>query len=158
MIKRAERIGDPWSGHMAFPGGHLDADDEHALGAARRETWEEIGLDTHRYTQQIGRLSDVFISPFSRRKPMVITPYVFEIVELPELNLNHEVDRIVWVPISFVADPQNRQTMQWQRQGKDVTLPCYWWQQHRIWGLSLGMLDELLLVLRGISFDVRSRR
>ena len=24
FIKRAEKTGDPWSGHMAFPGGHLD--------------------------------------------------------------------------------------------------------------------------------------
>ena len=24
MIKRAEREGDPWSGHMAFPGGRKD--------------------------------------------------------------------------------------------------------------------------------------
>ena len=28
MIKRAEREGDPWSGHMAFPGGRQDAVDQ----------------------------------------------------------------------------------------------------------------------------------
>ena len=27
MIRRAERKGDPWSGHMAFPGGMVDAKD-----------------------------------------------------------------------------------------------------------------------------------
>ena len=46
FIKRAEKPGDPWSGHMAFPGGHLEPKDadlkEHV---ACRETLEEIGLD-----------------------------------------------------------------------------------------------------------------
>ena len=27
MIKRAEREGDPWSGHMAFPGGRMEKSD-----------------------------------------------------------------------------------------------------------------------------------
>jgi hypothetical protein len=31
MIKRAEREGDPWSGHMAFPGGRMDAVDRNGF-------------------------------------------------------------------------------------------------------------------------------
>jgi demethylspheroidene O-methyltransferase len=31
FIERARREGDPWSGHMALPGGRVDPDDEHAL-------------------------------------------------------------------------------------------------------------------------------
>ena len=31
FIKRAERDGDPWSGHMAFPGGHMEPDDNLSL-------------------------------------------------------------------------------------------------------------------------------
>ncbi|MEZ5557393.1 MAG: hypothetical protein R3E86_02440, partial [Pseudomonadales bacterium] len=29
FIQRAQKDGDPWSGHMAFPGGHLDPTDAH---------------------------------------------------------------------------------------------------------------------------------
>ncbi len=44
MIKRAEREGDPWSGHMAFPGGRMDKADAHGYAVAVRETAEEVGL------------------------------------------------------------------------------------------------------------------
>ena len=42
LIRRAERKGDPWSGHMAFPGGREDARDESLLETALRETREEL--------------------------------------------------------------------------------------------------------------------
>lgn len=48
MIKRAEREGDPWSGHMAFPGGRMDKADAHGFAVAVRETEEEIGLTSGR--------------------------------------------------------------------------------------------------------------
>ncbi len=40
MIKRAEREGDPWSGHMAFPGGRMDPTDQNGYAVAVRETEE----------------------------------------------------------------------------------------------------------------------
>ena len=59
MIRRAEHEGDPWSGHMAFPGGRLEAQDRNGLAAARRETEEEIGLHLGTGEPCIGRLSDL---------------------------------------------------------------------------------------------------
>jgi hypothetical protein len=44
MIKRASREGDPWSGDLALPGGHVE-DNEDDIQAACRETLEEVGLD-----------------------------------------------------------------------------------------------------------------
>ena len=40
FIKRADKKGDPWSGQMAFPGGHLDKADADLKAAAMRETEE----------------------------------------------------------------------------------------------------------------------
>ena len=44
MIKRAEAEGDPWSGHVACPGGRMDPGDHDLEQTAIRETWEETGL------------------------------------------------------------------------------------------------------------------
>lgn len=147
MIKRAERVGDPWSGHMAFPGGRMDRPDRTGLRTAMRETEEEIGIQLDRAGSCIGRLSDIVSRPHSGRSPMVVTPYVFHLHTPVAIEANHEVAEAVWVPLAFLRDPQNRRSMSWRKRGVSLTLPCYDFDGRRIWGMSLGMLDELLAVI-----------
>jgi 8-oxo-dGTP pyrophosphatase MutT (NUDIX family) len=144
FIHRAEDPRDPWSGHMAFPGGRLDASDDTTLAAALRETREEIGLDLERTGESIGRLSDVSAVGRGRPVSMVITPFVFVVEDVPPLVPNHEVAAVVWVPTEFLADHSNLETMEYQRAGLSLDLPCYRYKDHLIWGMTLGMVDELL--------------
>jgi 8-oxo-dGTP pyrophosphatase MutT (NUDIX family) len=147
MIRRAERSGDPWSGHMAFPGGRKDPADRNTLATALRETREEIGLDASTHARLLGRLSDIATHPRLRGGPMIITPYVFHLRTETELVPNHEVAETVWVPLGFLAERGNREKMRWAPNGVPLELPCYQFGGRRIWGLSLMMLDELLGVL-----------
>ena len=147
MIRRAEREGDPWSGHMAFPGGRKDKVDRNTLATALRETEEEVGLQAADVARLLGRLSDVAAHGRLRHGPMVITPYVFSLPERFPLQPNHEVAETVWIPLAFLADRANREIMRWAPNGVPLELPCYLFGGRRIWGLSLMMLDELLEVL-----------
>lgn len=144
MIKRADREGDPWSGHMAFPGGRMETDDEHGRATAERETREEVGVDPPQVGHCIGRLSDILSRPHSGRRPMVITPYVYAVQVMPEPKPNHEVAEVIWLPLEFLFDSGNREQMIWERGRLKLQLPCYHFQGKRIWGLSLVMLDELI--------------
>jgi 8-oxo-dGTP pyrophosphatase MutT (NUDIX family) len=144
FIHRAEDPRDPWSGHMAFPGGRVDPRDDDPLAAAVRETREEVGIDLPSFAEQIGRLSDVAAIGRGRPMNMVINPYVFAAETVPSMMPNHEVAAIVWVPASFLADHRNRESMDYQRGGLSFELPCYRYQDHLIWGLTLGMVDEIL--------------
>ncbi len=144
FIHRAEDPRDPWSGHMAFPGGKVDDADADSLAAALRETREEVGLDLKADALALGRLSDVRAVGRGRPLSMVISPYVFELQTTPQLRTNHEVETAVWVPVDFLTDHANRETMPYRRYGLSLELPCYRYDGHLIWGLTLGMADDLL--------------
>lgn len=144
MIKRADREGDPWSGQMAFPGGRLEPDDAHSLDAARRETEEEIGLHLGAKEPCIGRLSELNAVNPRFRKGLVISPFVFHLKRSVNFHPNEEVAEVVWVPLEFLLDTDNRQEMEWKRGAVKLRMPCYFYEGRRIWGLSLRMLDELM--------------
>jgi len=142
FIRRAEHPLDPWSGHMAFPGGMVDAGDADSLAAARRETHEELALDLDRQAALLGRLSDV--KPLSLRASLAISPFVFALRGAPALLPNDEVQEALWIPWSFFAERGNRSTFFWTRNGVPVPMPCYKWGERVVWGLTLRMVDELL--------------
>jgi 8-oxo-dGTP pyrophosphatase MutT (NUDIX family) len=144
FIQRTEHPEDPWSGHMAFPGGRVDEGDDGPVAAAIRETREELALDLEAAGELIGRLSDVPAVGRGRPLPLVIEPYVFQIQGDPEFVLNYEVSAVVWVAMSFLTERSNRSQMDWQRGGEGVKLPCYRYEGYLIWGLTFGMVDELV--------------
>ncbi|MFV0476867.1 MAG: NUDIX hydrolase [Parahaliea sp.] len=149
MIKRAERKGDPWSGHMAFPGGRMDPNDSSVFATALRETDEEIGLHLPDSASRIGRLSDIQAQPHKGMFGMIVTPYVFRLEQDVAFSPNYEVAEVVWVPLEFLLDTDNRESMVWQRGKLSLTLPCYLYEGRRIWGMSLMMLDELMDLVEG---------
>ena len=104
FIKRAEKAGDPWSGHMAFPGGHRDAQDATLRAAAVRETDEEIGLDIST-ASVLGELPRQ--RPMSVRSNMLVAPFVFAIDGDPAFTLNHEVAATVWTPLAPMHQGSN---------------------------------------------------
>ena len=149
MIKRAERKGDPWSGHMAFPGGRMDRDDRNGFAAAVRETEEEVGLRLGPEDRCIGRLSDLNARPHKGAFGMAVSPFVFHLDREVSFVPNYEVAEVVWVPLEFLLDTDNREQMVWERTGVRMPLPCYFYEGRRIWGLSLAMLDELMDLVEG---------
>jgi len=151
MIRRAEREGDPWSGHMAFPGGRMDRTDANGYEVAVRETEEEIGILLAEKGECIGRLSELFARPRRGMLGMAVSPFVFRLDREVAFTPNHEVAEVVWVPLEFLSDPGNRDEMIWNFGGARMPVPCYYYEGRCIWGLSLMMLDELLDLVMGTS-------
>ena len=74
LIKRATYVGDPWSGHIAFPGGRHEPSDATLEHTAIREAREEVAIDLSRHGRVLGRMYDV--SPQTVVvAPLVLTPY-----------------------------------------------------------------------------------
>ncbi len=147
MIQRAVREGDPWSGHMGFPGGRKDASDATDVACAKRETREEIGFDLDTYGEFICQLSDVNTGWRADRPEMLVAPFIFRVDSTPDFELNHEVDDTLWVPLSFLLDDANRSRHQWDWRGEVLESDAFTYDNRLIWGLSLMMIDELLEII-----------
>jgi 8-oxo-dGTP pyrophosphatase MutT (NUDIX family) len=153
-IRRVENPGDPWSGHVAFPGGHVDPDDRDVVHAAAREALEEVGLDLARDATVLGRLNDVRALAGGRVLPMAVTPVVFalaaERAEAVTLRPDPaEVAAVFWVPLERLASGAHDGTLPWRRPGFDseVTVPCWRIAGECIWGLTYYMTCGLLAVV-----------
>lgn len=146
FIRRAERSGDPWSGHMAFPGGRHEARDASLLDTALRETREEIGLDLSTAGALIATLPDV---P-THKTGLVVRPYVFALRREHDLALSDEVAEIVWTGVAPLLRGEGAGTFRYQPEDRDATfvLPCFRVHGHVVWGLTYRMLELLFEALR----------
>lgn len=144
LIRRAIRPGDPWSGHMAFPGGIIQPDDNSASDAAIRETHEEIGINLYKCARFSKRLSDLLTRRHHKFLPMVVSPFLFLLTHKVEFTTNEEVDEVIWVPLAYFKDPANRETMIWQVGPLKLRLPCVRYQGYMIWGLTYMMIQDVI--------------
>ena len=147
FIKRAEVQGDPWSGHMAFPGGHRDEKDENLVVAAIRETWEEIGLSL---TQQnyLGSLSHQRPANRSRNRILQVAPYVFGIHDDPLLSPNHEVADVVWGSMQDMINGSIHATKKLHFGSGSGHFNGYELESnHFVWGLTYRTLQTLFSAL-----------
>lgn len=145
FIRRSDNPRDPWSGHMAFPGGRAEPFEAHDTRlTAERETHEELGFELSSSGQLHGRMSDLLASAHGRTLPLVITPWIYSVPDSPLFRPNHEVAEALWVPLSFFRDPGNRESFDYEVAGHTLRLPRYAYEGRVIWGLTLKMVDELL--------------
>src|SRR5690242_9843497 len=105
MIKRAEVERDPWSGHVACPGGRMEPTDRDLEHTAIRETWEETGIDLSRDGRILGTLDDITPRTPSL-PPLVIRPFVAIVRPDVALVESEEVAEVFWVPLSTIRDTE----------------------------------------------------
>jgi 8-oxo-dGTP pyrophosphatase MutT (NUDIX family) len=148
LIKRAAHEGDPWSGHVAFPGGRRATADDDLLATALRETAEETGVDVSGSGLLLGALDEV--EPRTHRlPPLVIAPYVVAVPEHTELRPDpREVEKALWVPVSELLHPHAATTVRIDLGDATLPFPCYRYGELTIWGLTERILNQFLRVWR----------
>lgn len=149
FIKRAERIDDPWSGHIAFPGGKVDEEkNEDWLTAAYREVFEEIGVNLEESASLIGALNDIKTQKHGKMYPMVIRPFVFILEKDIMFSINTEVDECFWIPLTHIVSKESHKHFEYSWQGNIVTLPCIYYNNYKIWGITHLMISNFLEILK----------
>ena len=144
FIKRPDNERDPFSGHMAFPGGRMELDDNSKLDTAVRETLEEVGININRSARVLGALDDV--NPNNpRARNYVVTPYLSILEEEVDITPDaNEVEKTIWVPMHHLVDDKNTQVRIRVRDGREVKDYAYNYDQYLIWGMTGRVLHQFL--------------
>ena len=146
LIRRADCPGDPWSGHMALPGGRHQPSDPDLLSTVIRETREEVGIDLVR-EQLLGGLDDVMprtpVLP-----PIAVRPFAFLLPARPRLVLNPEVAASQWVTIEDLLQPGGYHLASLEVGGQIRDVQAYRLADTVVWGMTERILTGLLEQLR----------
>ncbi len=141
LIRRAELERDPWSGHIAFPGGRVELSDADLLHTAQRELEEETGLLIAR-DSYMGRLDD--LHPRSQHLPSIaVTPFVAWLESRVPIQESVELAGHFWVPLPDLASPALRSSLLRQqpypRQFETIEIAGV-----TVWGMTLSIIDNFL--------------
>lgn len=144
FIRRAERAGDPWSGHIALPGGRKEPGDADLLATAIRETREEIGVDLPPGAL-LGALDD--LQPGTPvLPPLIIRPFVFGVDPRPAAGTSDEVVSSYWIPLESLHAARGLAKVTIRE--KSVEVPCFKLRDLPeglvVWGLTYRILNGLL--------------
>ena len=148
FIERARHEADPWSGHMAFPGGRVDPDDPDPRAAAERETYEEVGLEIGD-ARYVGRLPDLAGRGAAGEHGLVISGHVYCLEqEAPLVIDTAEVQQAFWFPLFDLQAPERHVPHTYP--GAEVEFPGILVGEpgrHVVWGLTYRFLEEFFSIV-----------
>ncbi|MEN9360751.1 MAG: hypothetical protein RL095_2286 [Verrucomicrobiota bacterium] len=136
LLRRAHNPLDPWSGHIALPGGRLESG-ESLVDAARRETFEETGIVLDP-SHCLGPLPPASAG----RRPMLVQPFLFRLDRLPPTRPDpEEVAWAEWIPLDELSD-LSRHRLHTFIPGRQH--PCVPVRDTLLWGFTYGVLARWL--------------
>ena len=144
FIVRALREGDPWSGQIAFPGGHSEPQDQSMRETAERETTEETGIDLKKVATYLGEIEPIKATPRKTGKELKVYPFVYLLDDpYPSIHLNYEVSDIIWGSLVDMHSGDSRTEHIFEIDGKEQCFPGYDLGSHTVWGLTYRMIHVL---------------
>ena len=143
FIKRTEHKDDPFSGHVAFPGGKKKESDATLLDTAAREVGEELGFDAWEEGEILGEMD--FFRPLTPSvRSYAVKPFISVVQSEPEFISNREVSEIFRIPVSHLLDAKNRTVRKRRRAGMLIDDHVFRYRGHIIWGLTGRILSDFL--------------
>ena len=145
LLERTADDRDPWSGHLAFPGGRIDTSDLSLLHCAIRETFEECGIqlqEKHMHTV----LPSAPAGRFVAQKTLWVQPFHFYLAELPDITLQQK-EIAAWhlLKVEDFLDPLNHKQEAFSHKTPEKLFPCIAVGNKLLWGFTYGVLFRELV-------------
>lgn len=148
LIRRAERDGDPWSGHIALPGGRRDAADRDLLETATRETLEETGIGLDAARPGVALDDHAPLTPVL--PPILVRPFAFLLDHEPPVTPSVEVAASAWVPLAVLADPAAYRPTELEVRGARHRVSGYHLDAGLLWGMTERILTPVIARWRAL--------
>ena len=131
-------------GEVAFPGGKREPEDRTPWVTARREAWEEVGLQED-LVHALGELS-----PLVTRTGFEVHPCIARVPARLELKIDYgEFDSLFTLPLKRFADRQVFRLERMEVEGVERMVPHYQVNDDNIWGVTAAVLA----MLANIAYD-----
>ena len=139
LVKRAEVLGDPWSGDIAFPGGKRAPQDRDIMHTVVREVREETNVDLEANTF-LGKMDIVFSTV---RPEYSILPLVFLQNMEPDMKINEELTSFLWTPFNKLVRSRGRTRI------KNFEVSVFHVNEEVVWGLTYRIIENLVELAMG---------
>lgn len=137
-------------GEVAFPGGKREPEDACPWVTAKREAWEEVGLqadDVH----ALGELQ-----PMITRTGFEVHPCVARIPTGLSLRVDtQEFDTVFYQPLSVFCDQRSLEIQSYVVDGREVHVPHYQLEGKDIWGVTAAILALVACAAYDVELDLK---
>ena len=142
LIRRAQWAGDPWSEHIALPGGSR-AGNETPAETVRREVSEEVGISIAD-TEELTALPQLRIRLAGRERTLLLDSFVYHVTgPVPALRCSSEIHSAFWVPVPDLWNPVNLDHLSLGDRGDTLVYPAVRLPQGIVFGITLRVLTLL---------------
>jgi len=132
------------SAQVSFPGGKHEKEDTDLKETALRETFEEIGIEPTEI-ETIREITDVYIPPSN----FLVTPYIGIAKNKLEFIKNHEVEKIIEVPLKNILDDSFVfLNTKHPHSSKKTQVPYFNFDNHMVWGATAIIISEIKELLK----------
>jgi 8-oxo-dGTP pyrophosphatase MutT (NUDIX family) len=127
------------SSQVSLPGGKVEENDIDLKATALRECFEEIGVNSKEITI-FKEMTNVYIPPSN----FLVTPFLGYSSKKPDFIANHEVAKIIQVPIKEVLDDNSvaYKNMSTSYE-KNANMPYFNLQKNTVWGATAMIISEI---------------